>query len=82
MADGERLLTEAYGALALVLLFVTRYAQDAVLGFERDVVRALRDPERLRGDTRPRAVEDPHRDLEPLAFAADAVKLEALMKAA
>ncbi len=31
----------AYGSVAVVLLLVTRYAQDAVLGFERDVVSAL-----------------------------------------
>jgi undecaprenyl-diphosphatase len=30
-----------YGAIALLLLVVTRYAQDAVLGFEQDVVSAL-----------------------------------------
>jgi undecaprenyl-diphosphatase len=38
-SDVLRLLL--YGSLALVLLVVTRYAQDAVLGFERDVVSAL-----------------------------------------
>lgn len=38
-SDVLRLLL--YGTVALVLLLVTRYAQDAVLGFERDVVSAL-----------------------------------------
>jgi undecaprenyl-diphosphatase len=38
-SDVLRLLL--YGSVVLVLLFVTRYAQDAVLGFERDVVSAL-----------------------------------------
>ena len=38
-SDVLRLL--AYGTVAVVLLLVTRYAQDAVLGFERDVVSAL-----------------------------------------
>ena len=38
---------------------------------ERVVGRTLRDPERLRGDAGPRAVEDAHRDPEPLALLAD-----------
>ena len=38
-SDVLRLL--AYGTIAVVLLLVTRYAQDAVLGFEQDVVSAL-----------------------------------------
>jgi uncharacterized protein (TIRG00374 family) len=38
-SDVLRLLL--YGSLALLLLLVTRYAQDSVLGFERDVVSAL-----------------------------------------
>jgi undecaprenyl-diphosphatase len=38
-SDVLRLLV--YGAAALVLLAVARYAQDAVLGFERDFVSAL-----------------------------------------
>src|SRR3954447_20518793 len=38
-SDVLRLLL--YGSVALLLLLVTRYAQDAVLGFERDVVSAL-----------------------------------------
>lgn len=38
-SDVLRLLL--YGSVALVLVFVTRYAQDAVLGFEQDVVSAL-----------------------------------------
>jgi transposase len=37
------------------------------------VGRTLRDAERLRGDARPRAVEDAHRDLEPLALRAEQV---------
>ena len=41
---------------------------------ERVVGRALRDPERLRGDARARAVEDPHRDLEALALLAEQVR--------
>ena len=40
---------------------------------ERVVGRALREPEALRGDARPRAVEDPHRDLEALALLAEQV---------
>jgi undecaprenyl-diphosphatase len=38
-SDVLRLL--AYGIIAVVLLLVTRYAQDAVLGFEQDLVSAL-----------------------------------------
>jgi undecaprenyl-diphosphatase len=38
-SDVLRLLV--YGSIAVVLLLVTRYAQDAVLGFERDLVSAL-----------------------------------------
>ena len=38
-SDVLRLLV--YGAVSIVLLVVTRYAQDAVLGFEQDVVSAL-----------------------------------------
>jgi undecaprenyl-diphosphatase len=38
-SDVLRLLL--YGSVALLLLFLTRYAQDAVLGFEQDVVTAL-----------------------------------------
>jgi undecaprenyl-diphosphatase len=38
-SDGLRLLV--YAVLALALLAVTRWAQDALLGFERDVVRLL-----------------------------------------
>ena len=38
-SDVLRLLV--YGTLAVILLLVTRYAEDAVLGFEQDVVAAL-----------------------------------------
>ncbi len=38
-SDVLRLLV--YGTVAIVLLIVTRYAQDAVLGFEQDLVSAL-----------------------------------------
>ena len=40
---------------------------------ERIVGRALREPEALRADPGPRAVEDPHRDLEALALLAEQV---------
>jgi hypothetical protein len=41
---------------------------------ERVVGRTLRDPERLRRDPRPGAIEDPHRDPEPLALLAEQVR--------
>ena len=40
-----------------------------------DVERALGDPDRLRGDPRPRAIERPHRELPALALVADPVRL-------
>ena len=49
-----------------------RLARPRVL--ERVVGRALGDPERLRGDTGPRAVEDPHRELEAFALLAEQVR--------
>ena len=51
--------------------FAHRLARLGVL--QRVVGGTLRDPEALRGDARPRAVEDAHRDPEALALGAEQV---------
>jgi hypothetical protein len=42
---------------------------------DREIERAPRDPERLRRDADPPAVERGHRDLEPLALLVEEVRL-------